>query len=82
MKFVSVRLCYSARRRRDDDGGGTKRATKRRTAAVVALVFAILKFLAMNVLMYIVQNEYQDLETQDAVMARTEIDFVDQDTTR
>lgn len=40
----------------------------------------------MNILMYIVQNEYQESsrETakQNTVMARTEIDFVNQDMTR
>ncbi|XP_029178691.1 trissin receptor-like [Nylanderia fulva] len=40
----------------------------------------------MNILMYIVQNEYQEssreIAKQNAVMARTEIDFVDQDMTK
>ncbi|KAG5307983.1 NPFF1 protein, partial [Acromyrmex insinuator] len=40
----------------------------------------------MSILMYIVQNEYKgspgETAKQNAVMARTQIDFVDQDTTR
>jgi len=40
----------------------------------------------MSILMYIVQNEYKgspgETAKQNAVMARTQIDFVGQDTTR